>query len=142
MFETWTFYFLLTPRMFSMLSTTVTLGGMPGISGMVLWHNSSGFKAYTCSGQGAFMVTMCCSFTRRPFKPVIFLGGQCFQCHSKCSACWCVAKGPTKIDNIQGPPVLVYLAPPFSSPLCCRSRRSKLIVTPTYVLADVLDCRQ
>ena len=40
----------------------------------------------------------------------------------------------TKATTFHGLPDDVLLAPPLSSPLCCRKRRDMSTVTPTYVL--------
>jgi hypothetical protein len=68
-----------------------------------------------------------------------------FHFHSNWSASLQVGKPETYPIHFHVSPRLthfpVYNAPPFSSQLCCRIRRSTLYVAPTYVFLDE-DCNK
>lgn len=56
-----------------------------------------------------------------------------FHFDSNSQASLLLANPSTRHARFQGLPAEEAFAPPFNSPLCCRSRRGKSVVTPTYV---------
>ena len=74
------------------------------------------------------------NFSIRGMMPRVFRGATCLTAHSNCNASRGSLNPRTKHTCLHTPLLLVvYLAPPTISPLCCLKRRAGSGETPTYV---------